>query len=57
MTHNAFTAPHLPAFTEAERRAMRKTETARKGGIAGYQANKGAMYTTINPRPRPQPQQ
>ena len=55
---NAFTAPRRPAFTDAERRAMRKSEASSRGGMAGYTSQRGALYTTINPRPKPQqPQQ
>lgn len=53
---NAFTAPRGPAFTEAERRAMRYAEAGRRNGARGYAANGGQIYTTINPRPRPRQQ-
>lgn len=49
---NAFTMPRRPAFTEEERRALAKSESARIGGGAGYKANKGQVRSTLVPKPQ-----
>lgn len=48
---NAFTMPRGPAFTDKERRAMVKSQNARLGGKAGYEANNGQVCSTVVPKP------
>ena len=53
MTHNAFTAPRRPAFTEAERKAVRKSSAGRVAGQVNHRNNLGQVFATANPVAKP----
>lgn len=48
---NAFTIPRR-AFTEAELRALRKSQAGHRGGQTRHRESGGQVYTTTNPRAR-----
>lgn len=47
---NAFTIPRQ-AFTDAERRTMRRQAGGQRGGQMRRERDGGRMYTTSNPTP------
>lgn len=47
---NAFTIPRQ-AFTEAERRVMRRQASGQRGGQTRRERDAGRMYITSNPTP------